>query len=242
MWTPVLSAHGSLQALLLVRLMSTFFLLPETKILSLGEMSPVAPEARRDSHRQRGGENGDEEAIVPHSHISDIEEQDRAARSSGLWLVAVNARGEMSKGGEAVLCILSHSPLLSFLPGVVRLGKALLGCCWRRRGAPIHRRRGDALLQRTLDGGELRVPWRKNKWRKAYSGWRQQVLAALFVLFILNWNASLTPGVPYVDSPLIRVIGSALRLDQFWGMFAPYPLTEDGWYALICVPRVSRFF
>lgn len=81
------------------------------------------------------------------------------------------------------------------------------------------------------------IPWRKQKWRKNYSGWGHTVTAILFILFTVNWNASLTRGTAYIDGPIILVAASVLRLDQYWGMFSPFPLVEDGWYlAILTVP------
>jgi hypothetical protein len=196
--------------------MCTFFLLPGTKVCSLGHTAPAA--ARVD------GSEVNEEEVGPR----DVEDQTNSRRASWdrgqQWLVAVNHRGEVTRGREAVLCILAHSPLLFALPPIVRVLLRLLppGCC----STTSHQRQRSGSASRPA----LRVPWRRNKWRRDYTGWRQQCLAVLFVLFTLNWNAALEPGKAYFDGPLVQIVGSVLRLDQFWGMFAPFPLIEDGWY------------
>ncbi|ELR23258.1 HTTM, putative [Acanthamoeba castellanii str. Neff] len=204
------------EALLFVRIMCTFFLLPGTKVCSLGHTALAA--ARAD------GSEVNEEELGPR----DVEDQTNARGASWdrgqQWLVAVNHRGEVTRGREAVLCILARSPLLFALPPIVRLLRRLLaqlGCC----PTTSHQRRSGGALRPAL-----RVPWRRNKWRRNYTGWRQHCLAVLFVLFTLNWNAALEPGRAYFDGPLVQIVGSVLRLDQFWGMFAPFPLIEDGWY------------
>lgn len=56
--------------------------------------------------------------------------------------------------------------------------------------------------------------------------------AAFFLALIVNWNLSTVGGAKFrvPDGP--RMVGHMLRLDQKWNMFAPYPLKDDGWYAM----------
>jgi len=54
----------------------------------------------------------------------------------------------------------------------------------------------------------------------------------LFLLYmVVAWNLAGLPGT-FVGYPnILRPLAYMLRLDQDWGMFAPKPSTEDGWYA-----------
>ncbi|HET6347414.1 MAG TPA: HTTM domain-containing protein, partial [Myxococcota bacterium] len=67
---------------------------------------------------------------------------------------------------------------------------------------------------------------------------RQGSLAGIvcLVLFYLvaNWNIASWPYVgPRTGFPIaLRPLMYMLRIDQDWGMFAPYPSKEDGWYVL----------
>lgn len=60
--------------------------------------------------------------------------------------------------------------------------------------------------------------------------------AAFFLAYVLLWNLGTLPASLLkrkVDVPLkIKWLGSALRIDQQWNMFAPYPLKDDGWYVI----------
>jgi hypothetical protein len=199
--------------------MGTFFLIPDTK------MSLIDDTAR--GAERRAYAFGDDEDILSSSAADDVEDQSaRPTVVRGQWLTAVNYKGEATRGAEAVLCILAHSPLLFFVPPVIRLLCRLPGC------SALHRQQ--RRVASAFESCASRVPWRKrNLWRKAYGGWRQQWLAVLFVLFTLNWNASLEADKAYFNDPIVHVIASTLRLDQFWGMFAPFPLTEDGWCATL---------
>lgn len=55
-------------------------------------------------------------------------------------------------------------------------------------------------------------------------------LAILFLAYIFTWNLKsvYTLSLP----PKAYAVGSFLRLDQLWNMFAPFPLKEDGWYVI----------
>lgn len=53
--------------------------------------------------------------------------------------------------------------------------------------------------------------------------------------FVLAWNLA-TVGFPVLADQMTGPMGKVahgLRLDQKWGMFAPEPLVEDGWYVVL---------
>ena len=57
-----------------------------------------------------------------------------------------------------------------------------------------------------------------------------QALAVLFLAFIIYWNIAL---VQHVSVPRqISWVGPMFRVYQNWGLFAPYPLLDDGWYVI----------
>lgn len=56
------------------------------------------------------------------------------------------------------------------------------------------------------------------------------LLATFFVIYILCWNIS-TVSAFRIAQPFLTV-GSYLRLDQRWDMFAPFPLRDDGWFVI----------
>jgi len=70
--------------------------------------------------------------------------------------------------------------------------------------------------------------------------WPAQVWALFCICLCFNWNLSTLNKkhtVPFTEikaqRPVpkqVRWIGHTLRLDQFWNMFAPYPMKDDGWF------------
>jgi hypothetical protein len=62
------------------------------------------------------------------------------------------------------------------------------------------------------------------------------ITAAFFLVYVILWNMGTIPASlnhRRIDVPRkIKWIGSALRIDQSWNMFAPYPLKDDGWYVI----------
>src|SRR5215211_6172451 len=56
------------------------------------------------------------------------------------------------------------------------------------------------------------------------------LLAFLFIFYILCWN--LTTVTTFVLPAAAVSPGPLLGLDQYWGMFAPSPSREDGWYVI----------
>jgi hypothetical protein len=56
------------------------------------------------------------------------------------------------------------------------------------------------------------------------------LLAFLFIFYILCWN--LTTVTTFVLPASAVPPGAFLGLDQYWGMFAPSPSREDGWYVI----------
>lgn len=63
-------------------------------------------------------------------------------------------------------------------------------------------------------------------------GFLGQLTVLLAFLVVLWWNvASLNGPWAQVREP-IRTWGYALRLDQRWDMFSPFPATDDGWFVI----------
>lgn len=122
----------------------------------------------------------------------------------------------------AFTILVRHSPLLGWLwpllrsPALEKPGNAAYDFVARHRGA------FGTLSARLL-------PVRTVNWELGRAG---QALAAAFVLLVGLWNLH-TVGMPPQKSyaaltPLFR----ALRIDQLWNMFAPFPLKEDGWLVI----------
>ncbi len=64
------------------------------------------------------------------------------------------------------------------------------------------------------------------------------LLAFFFICYILCWN--LTAVTSFTLPERTVPLGPFLGLDQYWGMFAPSPSKEDGWYVIPGELRDSR--
>ena len=67
--------------------------------------------------------------------------------------------------------------------------------------------------------------------------WRPTVLApfcALCLVYVFLWNVRTTNFDTYTAILPVEAnwFGQTLRIDQMWGMFAPKPAADDGWYVI----------
>lgn len=71
----------------------------------------------------------------------------------------------------------------------------------------------------------------------------ERPLKGLVLLFFLGyvfcWNMG-TTGRSFAAFDQVRWLGNTLRLDQFWGMFAPAVFKDDGWFVLPGKTRDGR--
>jgi hypothetical protein len=65
-----------------------------------------------------------------------------------------------------------------------------------------------------------------------------EVLAFVFLLYVLCWN--LTTVSAFTMPERAVGLGPFLGLDQYWGMFAPAPPSQDGWYLIPGTLRGGR--
>jgi hypothetical protein len=56
------------------------------------------------------------------------------------------------------------------------------------------------------------------------------LVAIIFLMYVLFWN--LTTVSAFTMPEQLFPVGPFLGLDQYWGMFAPSPSKEDGWYVI----------
>lgn len=57
------------------------------------------------------------------------------------------------------------------------------------------------------------------------------LIALFFIIFIFLWNIQTLGKYNSVPDGL-EFIAHKTRVDQYWNMFSPYPLKEDGWYII----------
>ena len=116
---------------------------------------------------------------------------------------------------------------LTFLPGAVwdklqlRVGKVVT--TWYRRYS--------GHLKRIISRFCCAPPTAMMDMRPSLLGtW----FAVLALVYIVMWNARATDynRLVRVFPRSLNLIGETLRIDQYWGMFAPFPSAEHGWYVL----------
>lgn len=59
-----------------------------------------------------------------------------------------------------------------------------------------------------------------------------QGIPVLTILYVLWWNLGTIPNSRFAMPVSAQYPGYALRLCQAWDMFAPFPLKDDGWFAM----------
>lgn len=64
--------------------------------------------------------------------------------------------------------------------------------------------------------------------------WFSQGVALFFFIYALAWNIRTLDFNYYVKyfPRHYNWLGQIVRIDQYWNMFAPYPLRDDGWYVI----------
>ncbi len=102
------------------------------------------------------------------------------------------------------------------------------GWLWDKRGVPLAMndtwRARLAWLSDRLPGGAGWTPL--DRWPQAC-----RVFAAICLVYVCCWNIrTVYPPLAKVFSQRLNPFGFTLRIDQYWIMFAPSPVREDGWY------------
>lgn len=138
------------------------------------------------------------------------------------WVI-VDARGNRHFRFDAVRTVLRLSPVAFWIapvlaiPPLARVGNRVYGfvAAHRHRTGLVVR----ALAPRPVSVG---LP-------------RPANFAAAFLLaYVLLWNVRTLDYEKYVGflPPWLDPVGYVTTLAQRWDMFAPYPLTDDGWYVI----------
>ncbi|MFA5940536.1 MAG: HTTM domain-containing protein [Sinimarinibacterium sp.] len=159
--------------------------------------------------------------ILPRSSIAPAQDTPRARtlmEANYSWVV-IDGDEQAYLKWSAFTVLVRRSPLLGGLwpllraPALERPGNAVYDFVARHRGA-----------FGTLSA--LLLPTRTIRWEPGRIG---QVLAAVLVLLVLVWNLHTVGMPPQRGYAALTPLFRALRIDQLWNMFAPFPLKEDGW-------------
>lgn len=122
----------------------------------------------------------------------------------------------------AFTILVKHSPLLGWLypllrkPAFVAPGNAAYDFVAHRRG-------GFGTLSALL------LPRQTIRWELG-RGW--QSFVAVMVGLVFLWNLHTVGVGPAASYSALTPVFRAMRIDQLWNMFAPFPLKEDGWLVI----------
>lgn len=64
-------------------------------------------------------------------------------------------------------------------------------------------------------------------------------MIVFFFLYSLLWSVGTLPQAKYQINKQMKGLGYFLRLDTYWGMFAPTVFKDDGWYVLEATKKDS---
>ena len=156
--------------------------------------------------------------ILPRVDILAAQENEAAEtlmKAQNSWVV--QAQGETYTRVAALKVLLRASPVLwplhylFALKLILRLSNSVYG--WVASHRP---------------GASRALGWfkpRPLRWKLPLIG---QVAAGLLLIYVVTWNIA---GYRNVAVPFWQV-ANVLQIHQSWGMFAPYPKVDDGWFVI----------
>ena len=137
------------------------------------------------------------------------------------WVIT-NASGHVYTAWEGVITVIEHSPILSWSSIILQTHYIRL---W---GNKLYKTIAEKRTQVCAPEPHEKP---KTRWSRICTGTLSAILIAL-IIYVFVWNIdSLGHGKKYITTETAW-IGWMLHLDQGWTMFAPAPLTQDGWYVL----------
>jgi hypothetical protein len=136
---------------------------------------------------------------------------------------ARGAQPQLLGGWQVFVALCSVSPLLWPVAPVLRSAACSRVGGWLYHTVS-HRR---PLWARYVPLGAPPRPPGSKFWALSLQG-----LVASLLALVSWWNIAAWPSSPLQFPAALRPTMVALRLDQDWGMFAPYPQREDGWFVV----------
>lgn len=145
--------------------------------------------------------------------VTELEMRDQKS-----WIL-VDPEGRRYYKWRAFVQLVSYSPIFSWLTPVLRSGFL------ERKGKDWYER-----IERNRDQLSRYTDWIRSRPVNLKTSPAVTVFAALLIVYTLLWNLSSIIKVPF--QPWQDALGLTLDLDQKWDMFAPNPLTYDGYYVV----------
>lgn len=147
-------------------------------------------------------------------------ESEKLMQEKDSWVV-MGSDGVRHVGWDGVCTVVAHSPYLFWTAPILRISFIA------RIGERVYRYVANRRLKVCIVEPTEEVPVGK---KKSFKTLTNVVVLALLVYGML-WNIEGLKNGPKVPNEL-DFVAQATRLDQRFNMFAPRPLTEDGWYIM----------
>ncbi|HEX4896021.1 MAG TPA: HTTM domain-containing protein [Solimonas sp.] len=161
---------------------------------------------------------------LPHAQIAPAQDTPRAKtllEANNSWVV-IDGEDRAHLKWQAFVALLRQSPVLGWLWPLAR--RPVFDGPGTRAYDFVARHRGRfAALSASL------LPQREIRWEV---GPRVQGLAGVLVLAVFVWNLHSINVFPANTYAMMAKVFRAIRIDQHWGMFAPFPLKDDGWMVI----------
>jgi len=142
------------------------------------------------------------------------------------WIV-VDPEGRRYYKWRGLAHLVSQSPMFSWMTPVMRSD-------WlERKGKKWYE-----AIERNRDKLSRYTDWIRSRPLNLKTSPAVTVFALLLIVFTFLWNLSSIAHVPF--QPWEDALGITLDLDQKWDMFAPNPLTYDGYYVIVGQLRDRR--
>ena len=89
---------------------------------------------------------------------------------------------------------------------------------------------GGFVIQRAWFQWVMKLPGAKGSFFPSHG---LQMVGVMAIIYIFAWNMR-SVKAPFFHLPKqMNDIGRALRLEQHWNLFAPYPVKNDGWFVMV---------
>ncbi|HWC16199.1 MAG TPA: DCC1-like thiol-disulfide oxidoreductase family protein, partial [Terriglobales bacterium] len=134
------------------------------------------------------------------------------------WIVA-GADGQRWYRWQAFAELVALSPFFSWLAPLLRLEP------FTKLGERLYE-----IIERNRTRWSGLTEWIRPRRLKVEPSPAITIVGILFVIYVSFWNLSSVVAKPF--QPGGDTLGLTLAIDQRWDMFAPNPLTYDGWYVI----------